>query len=91
MRLLLVKNIKYPTLSESIEQWKVYSEVLLKAISGLEEATLKKELNFTLPSGGTTIEDALVFMVLHETYHIGQISLIRKMLGYPSMKLGRRK
>jgi uncharacterized damage-inducible protein DinB len=28
----------------------------------------------------------LAFLVQHESYHIGQMALIRKYIGYPAMK-----
>jgi uncharacterized damage-inducible protein DinB len=37
------------------------------------------------PTGGNTVADLLISAVLHESFHIGQMSIIRKALGYPAM------
>ena len=39
-----------------------------------------------VPTGGKTIEDFLTFVVMHETFHVGQMSIIRKALGYQAMQ-----
>jgi uncharacterized damage-inducible protein DinB len=81
------KTIQYPTLTECREQWKMYSELLMERLNTLDESILKSTIPFTVPTGGNTIEDSLIFVVMHETYHIGQMSIIRKAIGYPGMQL----
>ncbi len=82
--------IRYPTLTECIEQWITYSIHFLNRLKEVDEDTLRNEIGFQVLTGGTTVEDALTFIVLHETFHIGQMSIIRKTLGYPAMSLGPR-
>jgi len=84
------KDAPYPALSASVEQWQMYAELFLKALESADADTLQRELPFPIPGGGRTVLDALAFVAVHESYHIGQMSIIRKSLGYPSMKLGRR-
>ena len=84
------KNITYPLLSASRQQWTDYSIILLERLNGLDEKTLKSAISFTLPTGGNTIEDSELFAIVHETYHIGQMSIIRKSLGYSPMQLFRK-
>jgi hypothetical protein len=84
-------KLQYSSLTECRTQWTSYADIFLNAIKNADENILKSELSFQIPSGGKTIEDALVFMSMHETYHIGQMSIIRKMLGYKSMQLSPRK
>ena len=84
-------SIVYPSLSACKEQWLVYSQLLMDRLRTIDEKTLKSEIPFTVMTGGNTVEDALTFMVLHETFHIGQMSIMRKLLGYSSMQLGARK
>jgi uncharacterized damage-inducible protein DinB len=80
-------SIKYPSLSECREEWKVYSQAFHEALKNADEKILKTTISFSVPIGGNTVEDALMFIVEHESYHIGQMSLIRKSLGYPAMQL----
>ena len=84
-------KIKYPNLSECREEWENYSNIFLESLRKVEENTLKSEISFQVPTGGNTVEDALIFVALHESYHIGQMSIIRKSLGYSPMQLSPRK
>ena len=79
--------IAYPDLDMCKSQWLIYTDLLHQTLKNVSEKTLSTEIPFTVLTGGNTVEDALAFMVMHETYHIGQMSIIRKALGYPSMKL----
>jgi hypothetical protein len=80
-------HIEYPLLSESSKQWRIYSDILLQSLTNIDENKLKSEISFTIPIGGNTIEDTELFATLHETYHIGQMSIVRKSLGYSPMQL----
>ena len=84
-------KVKYPSLTECRAQWASYSTTFIAALKNTDESLLKSEIPFSVLTGGNTIEDALAFVVMHETYHIGQMSIIRKALGYPSMQLSPRK
>ena len=81
-------KIKYLTLSECREKWVEYSGVFIDTLRGIEETLLNKELPFSILTGGNKMEDALKFLILHETYHIGQMAIFRKALGYNAMLLG---
>ena len=83
-------SIKYATLTECKEQWNIYSTSLLDKLKSIDESLLESEIPFTVLTGGNTLEDILAFIVMHESYHIGQMSNIRKLLGYNSMQLSRR-
>ena len=85
------KKTKYQGLAECREQWKIYSTIFLEALEKADETILQTKLPAPILTGGTTIMDALVFAALHETYHVGQMSSIRKSLGYPAMRLSPRK
>lgn len=80
-------KIKYPDLTECRTQWIIYADTLQETLDNFDERKLKTEIPFTVPIGGNTIEDSLLFIVMHETYHIGQMSIIRKCLGYTAMQL----
>ena len=85
------RQIPYAHLSENRMQWTRYGETLLSALHSVTDDVLDKQLPFSIPIDGNTVADALSFVALHESYHIGQMSLIRKSLGYGAMVLGRRK
>jgi uncharacterized damage-inducible protein DinB len=81
------KANNYPSLAESREQWLHYDRLFSQRLQVIDESTLNTELPFTVLTGGNKVEDALTFMTMHESYHIGQMSIIRKALGYPAMQL----
>jgi uncharacterized damage-inducible protein DinB len=85
------KAIQYPGLTDSMNQWIEYAKIFLDRLRVVDENILKSEIPFTVMTGGNTVEDALTFMALHETFHIGQMSIIRKAIGYPAMQLIPRK
>lgn len=80
-------NSIYPSLLDSTGQWEIYSTVFLEKLENSSTAEYNIKIPFTLPFGGDTVGDALHFMVLHESYHLGQMNLIRKALGYTSAPL----
>ena len=84
------KRTAYPSLTDSREEWTYYGKIFLDRLNELDEDLLKNEIPFNVLSGGNKVEDALTFMVMHEAYHIGQMSIIRKALGYSAMQLTRR-
>ena len=84
------KRNTYPSLTDSRREWAYYGKIFLDSLNTLTTDILKDEIPFNVLSGGNKVEDALTFMVMHETYHIGQMSIIRKALGYSAMQLTKR-
>jgi hypothetical protein len=80
------ENIRYPELAETLNYWKDYSGYLVKILPRLTDEQLMKKLPFEIPFDGDAAVDGFAFTVMHEAYHIGQMSLIRKSLGYEAMK-----
>ena len=79
------RSKKYPSLTECIEEWSKHSKIFVDVLESVDESVLKTDMPLEVPTGGKTIEDLLTFVVLHETFHIGQMSIIRKALGYKAM------
>lgn len=79
------RNKKYPDLTVCREAWSKYSRIFIEALESADDNILKTEIPLRGPTGGNTIEDLLTSIVLHESYHIGQMSMIRKTLGYKAM------
>ena len=79
------RNRAYPSLAECAEVWGSISRPFLATLQAADEHMLRTVLPLSGPTGGFTLEDFLVSAVLHESFHIGQMSIIRKALGYPAM------
>lgn len=79
------KNRVYPSLAECAEAWGRVSKTFLATLQAADQHVLQTVLPLSGPTGGNTVEDFLISAVLHESFHIGQMSIIRKALGYPAM------
>lgn len=79
------KNRAYPRLAECAEAWERISQAFIATLQAADQHVLQTVLPLSGPTGGHTLEDFLVSAVLHESFHIGQMSIIRKALGYPAM------
>lgn len=79
------RDTVYPSLAECAESWVVCSKVFINALEIADERVLRTEIPLRGPTGGNTVDDLLTSIVLHEAFHIGQMSIIRKGLGYPAM------
>ncbi|MGI4863061.1 MAG: DinB family protein [Janthinobacterium lividum] len=79
------KHRVYPSLAACAEAWGKVSTVFLATLLAADERTRQTVLPLSGPTGGNTVEDLLVAAVLHESFHIGQMSILRKAFGYPAM------
>ena len=77
-------SVKYPSLTEIKKSWNDLAEAFTEKISGLSEEQLASGIPFPVPTG-KTFQDLLSFIASHESYHIGQMSIIRKSLGLSAM------
>jgi DinB superfamily len=77
-------SVKYPSLTEIKKSWNELAATFTEKISGLSEEHLASAIPFPVPTG-KTFQDLLSFIASHESYHIGQMSIIRKSLGLSAM------
>lgn len=74
----------YPSVQESLEDLKLISPLLYDQLSKLTDADWDAPAAYAFPLGDSFM-DTIAFMAHHEAYHIGQISLMRRAAGLPSM------
>jgi hypothetical protein len=77
--------IKYPSLSETLKYWNSLAPVFVEAVSNLSDAQVSAEFPVGTPIGDKTLLGFFGFLTSHESYHIGQMSLVRKYLGLDAM------
>jgi uncharacterized damage-inducible protein DinB len=59
-------------------------ERFARLFSAIDEATQRARWGAkSFPDGSESVADALHFLYFHETYHLGQIGLLRRILGKP--------
>jgi hypothetical protein len=64
------------------------AEVMERRFAELDAPALDAELPFDLGVNDRSILGMLAFIAQHESYHIGQLSLLRKHVGLPAMRYG---
>jgi len=79
------ESIKYPSLSETLKYWNTFAPVFIEAVSNLSDAQIASEFPVRTPIGDKTMLGFFGFLASHESYHIGQMSLVRKYLGLDAM------
>ena len=77
-----------PLLEDVREIWRLISPTVEACINGLSEDELRAPSPQRFPVDQLTVYGGIGFLVQHESYHLGQLALLRKFHGYPAMKYG---
>jgi uncharacterized damage-inducible protein DinB len=84
---VLDMNATYPSLEEITAKWQAVSPAISEGLSNIPAEVLASKAPFQTPI--TNIDDSihgvLLFLLSHEGYHIGQLSILRKMAGKEAM------
>jgi uncharacterized damage-inducible protein DinB len=81
----LDESITYPPLSETLQYWNDIASQFAEAVGNVTDEQAASELPFGTPIGGKSLLGLLGFLTSHESYHIGQMSIVRKYLGLSAM------
>ena len=79
-----------PPLSEVRAAWDAASEAIDARLAALTAAELDAPAPQRFPAGGPTLLGALAFLAQHDSYHVGQLALLRKAAGLPAMRYAER-
>jgi uncharacterized damage-inducible protein DinB len=71
-----------PSVEEIQRAWGEVSEMLKTSLASAPAEVLARPVEKQVPSFDGTIGGSIAFLSLHETYHMGQMSYLRKWLGY---------
>jgi uncharacterized damage-inducible protein DinB len=77
-----IEDKSYPKLIEIISRWPEATEKLLSRLSEMTDAELEARTATEKP----TLEEMVSFFAYHEAYHLGQIGIVRKIIGLDAMK-----
>jgi hypothetical protein len=66
--------------------WDAASEAIADRLAAASAAELDRPAPHRFPVGGATLLGALGFLAQHDSYHVGQLALLRKLAGLPGMK-----
>jgi hypothetical protein len=68
---------------DGVQPLEALKDALDRSYGRLREAVAATdEAGFAVPSGKGTMGDALVFLLGHEWYHVGQVGLLRRITGH---------
>ena len=73
---------EYPPLYELMAEWAELHEATLACLEALTTAELDAQSPASFPTEDTSILGAIAFLAFHEAYHVGQMGLVRKYLGF---------
>jgi hypothetical protein len=78
-------KIKYPSLSKISELWNSLAPSFVNALSNVSDEQAAAAMPFGTPINDDSFIGFFGFLISHESYHIGQMSLVRKYLGLSAM------
>jgi uncharacterized damage-inducible protein DinB len=73
-----------PPLEELLRAWEAIAAHLAVAVERLDTAQLARE-GQRFPGSDGTVLGALAFLAQHDSYHLGQVALLRRHLGLQAM------
>lgn len=75
----------YPEIEELLGHWNTVSAALSSAFEDVTEARLKTPTERSFPGVSQTVRGAVSFLHFHESYHVGQLAYIRRLLGHSQL------
>jgi uncharacterized damage-inducible protein DinB len=79
----------WPTLDTVRDAWRAVSDAIDARLGVLTPDELSAAVDARFPGVEPTRLGALTFLVQHDSYHIGQLALLRKHAGLPAMRYTR--
>jgi uncharacterized damage-inducible protein DinB len=78
-------NASYPPIEEITGKWNETATTIGDQLTNMPEEVLISPAPFKAPIADETMRGALSFLLSHESYHIGQLSILRKLVGKEAM------
>ena len=72
---------QYPSAEELLDAWEDLCTSLPAALEEVPEAVLSNPVQQPSPSFDGTVGGMISFLAMHETYHVGQVVYLRRLLG----------
>jgi len=73
---------EYPPLYELVAEWDELHEATLEHLADIPTVDLDAGSPARFPTEDRTILGGIAFLAFHEAYHVGQMGLVRKYLGF---------
>ena len=72
----------YPSIDEMVEEWKNHEVIMESVLKNLSDDFLTEKAPYDFPVDDKSMLGGISFMAMHESYHIGQLAYIKKLLGH---------
>jgi uncharacterized damage-inducible protein DinB len=76
---------EFPPVYELATVWDEVHEATMAHLEGLSAADLDADSSHGFPFEDRSVLGVITFLTFHEAYHVGQMGLIRKYLGFDSV------
>jgi uncharacterized damage-inducible protein DinB len=76
---------RFPSLESILTAWHQVTERLGERLRSLAAEDIERESEQIFPVGDRSVLGGLAFLLQHESFHIGQLALIRRILGFDAM------
>lgn len=74
-----------PSIAETLSAWSEASHALRDRLEAMTASELDQTVTVRFPMPNPTLLGAVTFLVQHDSYHIGQLALLRRHAGMPAM------
>lgn len=76
---------RFPALDSVLAAWNEVSAHLRERLVSLTDEEIERESEQEFPIGDRSVLGGIAFMLQHESFHIGQLAFIRRLLGFGAM------
>lgn len=76
---------RMPRLRDLLAEWERIAAHVAVQVERLDTPALARAVKERFPGGDATLLGALAFLAQHESFHVGQVALLRRQLGFPAM------
>lgn len=80
---------EFPSREELLQAWEDVTRNLDRALASVADTRLDEDAPLKLPVDAPTLLGMVAFLAQHDSYHIGQLALLRKHLGHGAMSYER--
>jgi uncharacterized damage-inducible protein DinB len=75
----------FPEVETLLAAWTEVSEALDERLPALSVAEIERESPQEFPVADPSVAGGITFLLQHEAFHIGQLALLRRIMGFDSM------
>lgn len=78
--------VELPALPQLLDAWQHVASAIEERLGVVTEAALDAQSGRRFPGGDPSTLGALAFLAQHDSYHIGQLAMLRRVHGLPAMR-----